>query len=286
METSLLKPLPTDEEIAQRTRAGDRYRRLAGVAIGAGLGLIFGWVSQSINSIVMPGIPFYQPPFGPVVNAVLCVLGGALLGLVSAWPHESAPGIITAGVAGALCVGGLTLATARLDWESGPGVIMSTLVLLLPLSALAVPVVWSLRWAANKQEDSYLAGYFIWSRVLVPLILAVVTGGLAATVLYPPEARPALARMNAMVRAGLAASDPQALPRPLQPQAIDGFLDHAKGAYALEWTRQLDRYGMVVYPTASPHDQSVVVAHFENGWTFACLFATFETAPVCKNLQQ
>jgi hypothetical protein len=282
----VLKPLPTDEEIAKRTQAGDRYRRIAGAAIGAGLGLVFGLVSQSINSIVMPGIPFYQPPFGPVVNAVLCFLGGTLLGLVSAWPHESAPGIVIAGVAGALCVGGLTLATARLDWNSGPGVIMSTLVLLLPLSALVVPVVWSLRWAANKQEDSYLAGYFTWSRVLAPLILVIVTGGLAATVLYPPEARPVLARMNAMMRAGLAASDPQVLPRPLQSEAMDGFLDHATGAYTLEWTQQLDRYGMIVYSTASPRDQSVVIAHFENGWTFACLFATSEVEPVCKHLQQ
>ena len=282
----MLKPLPTDEEIAKRTRAGDRYRRIAGVAIGAGLGLVFGLVSQSINSIVIPGIPFYQPPFGPVVNAVVCFLGGTLLGLVSAWPHESAPGIVIAGVAGALCVGGLTLATARLDWKSGPGVIMSTLVLLLPLSAFVVPVVWSLRWAANKQEDSYLAGYFTWSRVLAPFILVIVTGGLAATVLYPPEARPVLARMNAMMRAGLAASDPQALPRPLQPEAMDGFLDHATGAYTLEWTQQSDRYGMIVYSTASPRDQSVVIAHFENGWTFVCLFATPEVEPVCKHLQQ
>jgi hypothetical protein len=281
----VLKPLPTDEEIANRTQAGDRYRRIAGVAIGAGLGLIFGLVSQSINSIVMPGIPFYQPPFGPVVNAVLCVLGGTLLGLVSAWPHESALGIVTAGVAGALCVGGLTLATARLDLISGTGVIMSTLVLLLPLSALVVPLVWILRWAANKQEDSYLAGYLSWSRVLAPLILVMVTGGLAATMLYPPEARPVLARMNAMVQAGLAASDPQALPRPLQSESMDGFLDHATGAYTLEWTRQLDRYGMIVYPTASPRDQSVVIAHFENGWTLACLFAASEVEPVCKHLQ-
>jgi hypothetical protein len=282
----VLKPLPTDQEIANRTQAGDRYRRIAGVAIGAGLGLIFGLVSQGINSIAVPGIPFYQPPFGLLVNAVLCILGGALLGLVSAWPHESVLGIATASVAGALCAGGLTLATARLDLNSGTGVIMATLVLLLPLSALVVPVVWSLRWATNKQEDSYLAGYFIWSRVLAPLILVMVTGGLAATALYPPEARPVLVRMNAMVRAGLAASDPQALPRPLQSESLDGFLDHATDAYTLEWTRQLDRYGMIVYPTASSRDQSVVIARFENGWALACLFAAFEVEPVCKPLQR
>ncbi len=282
----MLKPLPTDEEIARRTRSGDRYRRIAGVAIGAGLGLIFGLVSQGINSIAVPGIPFYQPPFGLVVNAVLCILGGALLGLLSAWPHESVLGIATASVAGALCAGGLTLATAHLDRNSGTGVVMTTLVLLLPLSALVVPVVWSLRWATNKQEDSYLAGYFMWSRVLAPLILVMVTGGLAATALYPPEARPVLVRMNAMVRAGLAASDPQALPPPLQSESLDGFLDHATDAYTLEWTRQLDRYGMIVYPTASPRDQSVVIARFENGWTLACLFAAFEVEPVCKPLRR
>jgi hypothetical protein len=45
----LLKPLPTDEQIERLVRQGNRCRRISGVIIGAGVGLVLGVVSQSIN---------------------------------------------------------------------------------------------------------------------------------------------------------------------------------------------------------------------------------------------
>ena len=282
MKEFSLKPLPTDDELAHLIQSGNRYRRVAGVAIGAGLGLVYGVVSQGINPIAFPGLPFYQPPYGPVVNAMLCFIGGALLGLVSAWPQESVFGILVASVASAVVIGGTTLATARTDWNSGPGVLLTVLILLLPITAMMVPIVASLRWATNKQEESYRAGYLTWSRVWAPLLLLIVTGGLAATTLYPPEARPALERANALVQAGQAASDTHALPNPFKSEAMAGFLDHAKGAYTLEWNRKFDRYGAVILPGIDLREQSVVVVHMQNDWTFACLFASFDAEPVCK----
>lgn len=284
MKEPLLKPLPTDDELAHLIQSGNHYRRVAGVVIGAGLGLVYGVVSQSINPIAFPTLPFYQPPHGSVVNAMLCFIGGALVGLVSAWPQESVFGIFVASVASAVVIGGTTLATARIDWNSGPGVVLSVLILLLPITAMVVPIVASLRWATNKQEDSYRAGYWTWSRVLAPLLLLIVTGGLAATALYPPEARPALERVNALVQAGQAASDIHALPESFKSEAMAGFLDNAKGAYTLEWNRRFDRYGSVMLPGVDPREQSVVVVHMQNGWIFACLFASFDAEPVCKNV--
>jgi hypothetical protein len=56
MKESYLKPLPTDDELAHLIRSGNHYRRIAGVVIGAMLGLVYGVVSQmavlSYNRIV------------------------------------------------------------------------------------------------------------------------------------------------------------------------------------------------------------------------------------------
>jgi hypothetical protein len=284
MKEFSLKPLPTDDELAHLIQSGNRYRRVAGVAIGAGLGLVYGVVSQSINPIAFPGLPFYQPPYGPVINAMLCFIGGALLGLISAWPQESVFGILVSSVASAVVIGGTTLATTRIGWHSGPGVVLTVLIVLLPITAMVVPIMASLRWATNKQEDSYRAGYVTWSRVLAPLLLLIAAGGLAATVLYPPEARPALERVNALVQAGQAAPDANALPEPFKSEAMAGFPENAKGTWTLEWNRQFDRYGSIVLPGVDPREQSVVVVHMQNDWTFACLFASFDADPVCKNV--
>ncbi len=278
------RPL-TEDEYDRRAAAGNRYRRIAGTLIGALLGLVYGLTSQTINSIAYPGIPFYQPPFGPAANTALVVLGGALLGLVSAWPSEGLAGIVIASAVSALVAGSYMLATARLTSATSSGAVISVIFLLIPLCGAIVPAVWSLRWAANKQEDAYLARSFTWSRVLAPLILAIIAGGLAYTRLYPPEARPVLVRMNAMMQEGLAASDEAALPKPLQSEAVNGFLDQAAGAFTLEWTYQIDRYG-IPFSVSNQKEQSVAVAHFENGWTIACLFATPQAEPECAEFEE
>ena len=50
------------------------YRRCAGLILGALIGLAFGSVSQGVNSLFLPGIPLYQPPFGPIGNSLLASL--------------------------------------------------------------------------------------------------------------------------------------------------------------------------------------------------------------------
>ena len=46
-----------------------RHPRVFGLALGALLGLVYGLTSQTINRIILPGIPLYQPPLGPAGNA-------------------------------------------------------------------------------------------------------------------------------------------------------------------------------------------------------------------------
>ena len=73
-----------------------KYRRLTGLLFGAGLGLMFGVTSQLTNRILLPGIPLYQPPLGPLGNILASVLAGALLGVLCAWPQSSINGTFIA----------------------------------------------------------------------------------------------------------------------------------------------------------------------------------------------
>lgn len=281
----MLKPLPSDRDLDYLVEAGRRYRRAAGLIIGALVGLVFGLTSQGINSFMLPGLDFYQPPFGPIVNAVLCFLSGALLGLVSAWPQESPLGVFLASIAGALIVFAVTLADPQLDSRVGAGLLAMLVFLALPFAAAIVPIAVGLRWAANKQEDAFRSKYRVWGRILAPLVLLIAAGGLAATALYPSQARPRLLQTNDMVKASRAASNTGALPPPFQVEAMDGLLDHVQRPYTLEWNRQFDRYGSVISPNVDMRDQSIVVVRFEDGWTFACLFVGRDAEPLCKHIQ-
>jgi len=272
----------SDQELAELARRGSRYRRSAGVLIGAALGLVYGTVSQNINTWALPGLPYYQPPFSPLINMLLCCVGGGLLGLLSAWFKEAVVGIVVASLVSSAIMGGVMLSFVRLDAKSGAGIVLAILFMLLPIFGLVVPTTWALRWAVGKQEESYLSGYFIASRVWGPLLLAVVVGGLAATALYPPEARPVLATMNALVQAGLAAPDQASRPPSLQSDTVGNWQQGARGDYTLEWTfRDLQRFA-IPHPAANEREYSVVIARFESGYALACLFLkTSDTAPTC-----
>jgi len=283
-ETTLLKPLPTGEQIERLVRQGNRCRRISGVILGAGVGLVLGVVSQSINPWVMPGLSFYQPPFGPMTNALVCLIVGALMGLASAWPQENVLGVILAGLVGGLMVVAVTLTDPLFNWSRGPGVAFTLLALMLPFAAASAPIAASLRWAANKQEDAFRAGHFLWSRVTAPLVLVLAAMGVSLAMLYPPEARPALIHADAMVRAGRAASSLPALPAPLQTDSLSDFLQHARRPFTLEWTRKLDIYGSVVAPDADSSQQAAVVVRFDDGWSFVCVYLTPQAEPLCKGI--
>ena len=81
-----------------------KYRRLTGLLFGAALGLMFGLTSQLTNRILLPGIPLYQPPLGPLGNILAMLLAGALLGAICAWPESSINGTFIASAVSAAII--------------------------------------------------------------------------------------------------------------------------------------------------------------------------------------
>ena len=99
-----------------------KYRRLTGLLFGAALGLTFGLTSQLTNRILLPGIPLYQPPLGPLGNILASLLAGALLGAICAWPESSITGtFIASAFAAAVILVGNAVLGARAAARSGRG---------------------------------------------------------------------------------------------------------------------------------------------------------------------
>jgi hypothetical protein len=260
-----------------------RYRRLIGILLGTGIGLIYGLVSQAINCIVLPGIPLYHPPLGPVGNIGLCVFVGASLGLVNAWLPDAVASTFLGSATGALMITISSLLTGGLDLDVISAKAAMTALIFLPIAAVLVPLLALHRWATNKEIEAQVDQIPAQRRVLVPLALLILAGSIGAFFLYPARARTVISRTNAMLQAGITTSDASGLPSPLQSDRVGGFLEKAQGSYTLEWDNaDINRFAIPHRMADRPGEESVVIARFENGWMLVCLFPTAEAEPSCK----
>jgi hypothetical protein len=259
----------------------ETHRRGAGVILGFTLGLVYGAVSQFINSFFLPDISFYQPPFGAWGNLALWIVFGSALGGVTAWSVETIAGVLWGSAFCALVLFLGNLPNARMTAQNWSGVIVSLLFLSLPMFGLVVPLVAILRWAANREMDLFVTRESFWQRLKVPIILLIVTAGIGSIALLAPESRAVIVRMNDLLRAGRQSGDPASLPPILRSQVPD-FLSRATGAYTLEWKKSdLNRYAIPRF-SGKPGEESAVIARFENGWMLVCIFPDAQVEPGCK----
>ena len=272
-------------------RASRARRCLTGTLLGAGLGLAYGLVSQWINTLAIPGAPLYQPPFGPVGNTALSVAVGALLGLATAGPDNAFVGTMAGCGTGAVLVEVAVLLTGQASSRMMAAKATLTVFTFLPFVAILVVPIALLRWAVGKQEDLRQDSAPPWKHMPLPLLLLLVAGAAGALALFPARGRTAVARMNAIVQAALPATDRSALPAEFRGEAIQaivvaGYPERAKGDYTLDWQKsELGRFA-IPRPTQNEWEQSAVVARFDNGWEFVCLFITPDADPRCAEVIQ
>ena len=283
---------PQEERDWEAEARANRVRRcLMGTLLGAGLGLAYGLVSQWINAIAVPGVPFYQPPFGPLGNTVLGLAVGALLGLVTAWSDSGFVGMLAGCGAGAVLVELVVLLTGQVSARMVATKGVLTLFTFLPFAAIMIVPIGVLRWTIDKEEDLRSDGAPAWKRLALPLALLLVAGALGALALYPARGRTVVARMDAIVQAALPAADRSALPAQfrgenIQAIAVPGYPERVKGGYTLDWEKgELSRFA-IPRPLEDEWLQSAVVARFDNGWEFVCLFITPDADPRCAEVIQ
>ena len=262
------------------------YRRLTGLLFGAGLGLMFGLTSQLINRILLPGIPLYQPPLGPLGNILASLLAGTLLGAFCAWPESSINGTFIASAVSAaiILLGNFALAAPG---RSPLGTkLITSIVLLLPFWALLVPLIAALRWAVNKLVDAHADHLPIRARVTVPVVLLLIVGLVGGMSTYRGEARTLLAQTHALLREGQAAASAEVLPAPLRVPAVGVFFEAGRVPYALSWQRQGIEKFRIARPIENFDNHSAVVAHFKNDWNLVCVYISPERPPLCQAFEE
>jgi len=162
------------------------YRRLTGLVLGMLLGLAYGIPSQAINALAVPNVTFYQPPFGMLPNILICATLGGLAGLICAWPKSSFLGVMIAAVSGSIF---LLIAGSLYGGPVAPtkvgGLIVTLTVLLLPVIGLLGAIFTALRWLINKQVEYHIDRFSLLRRLIAPVLLICIIGGLSAVVRYP-----------------------------------------------------------------------------------------------------
>jgi len=259
----------------------DAHRRGAGLILGFALGLVYGAVSQLINSFFLPDISFFQPPLGAWGNIALWIVFASVLGLVTAWVTETIAGVLWGSAFSALVLGVINLPSLKFTGPNSLGVIVGLIFLLLPMFGLVVPLVAILRWAANREMDLCAARASFRQRVWVPVALLIVVGWIGSFALYSPEARVVIVKMNTLIQTGRQETDPARLPSMLRNE-VPGFLVRAGGPYTLEWKNtDINRYAIPRFP-GKPGEEAAVIARFENGWMLVCIFPDTQVEPGCK----
>lgn len=261
----------------------DRKRRKDGLILGLLAGFTFGIVSQGINHLILPGIAFYQPPFGAAGNLLLWMVIGSTLGLVTAWAGASLFGLLV----GSLLAGLILQISAFLSGNLAhnlPGKLVGLIGFFLPFAALAAPLLGLVRLAVNEQREWYDLPFFSWQRLRMPLLLVLLCAGLGALWLFPPDGQVCISQMNQMIRAGLKSS-PAALPKPLQDPLVGPFLERSTPDFTIELDRQnLTRF-MIPYFPRGQFQPSAVISRFSSNWTLVCLYIDLKEDPYCRGYQ-
>lgn len=254
-------------------------RRVLGFFFGGSMGLLYGLVSEFINPIVLPGIPLYQPSPGPLLRALGGMAGGAILGLVAAWPREGVIGVIVSATAGAAAISLSTLAAALRRGEFVAPILV-TAYTFLPRLFFYLPHAALVRWGISEWREAGPPPPFDVRRhgrvALIALGLAALVGGCS---LRSDEARRAMAAMDRLLQGAAQAATTEDLPKPLQ--RVEGFLAEASGDYSLQWSDELERFQGVRPITDEEREETLIIIRYESGLTFQCIFTPPVPDPSC-----
>jgi hypothetical protein len=243
------------------------------------MGLVYGLVAQTINEIALPGLPLYHPPPGLVVSVLGSVIGGAVLGLLAAWPREGLTGVVLSAAVGAgvISLGALVVATQRLGLTAP---ILITFYTFLPRLFFYLPHAGLVRWGIGAWREAGPPPPFSVRRhgrvALITLGLAALVGGCS---LHRTPSREALVAMDGLLRQADLATRVEELPEPLL--GVEGFLAEAAGAYTLNWSDDVASYRGLRPAVDDERDVSLIIVRYESGLIFQCVFTPPIHEPVC-----
>jgi hypothetical protein len=248
-----------------------------GALFGAWMGGVYALVSGAINGIFLPNIPVAPPEGGLALYLIEYALFGAFLGWISSVPENKGAGMALGGLATAIIL--VIIALTR-TW--GQNIFTGTLLYLsctfLPLIVLMMPISLLIRTGVDAQYVAPDRPY-LWARkYIIPIALTLLAVIMGSFSMYSTEQRQAITTVNQLVLQSKQAGSLSALPKPLQD--VTGYLENAHGKYTLAWSDRVDTF-FGPRPAGSELSQFLVIARFENGYAFACVFSSNRNTPNC-----
>lgn len=259
--TDRLRSWGTFDEAAE-----DRTRRIAGGICGLVLGLIYAFVSTTIDWLILRDVSYRLDGERVLTTTLTTAALSLALGLITAWSRSFVKGVIAGALS--LSIGG------TLYWLiASRGSLPVALVLgvtVLSRAWIGAFIVLPMRGLVQWYMEGGLERWtFRWR----PLAATVLIGGLMGSLSQmPAEAQAAVRQTDAIMRNALEAADPTDLPSSLA--RIPDFRARAGTTY------QLDQREV---PFAAQRLIEVRV-YFDNGFTVSCEYAP-QATPVCEEMR-
>jgi hypothetical protein len=248
-----------------------------GALFGAWMGGVYAFVSGAINGLFLPTIPLAPPEGSLILYLFEYMLFGAFLGAVSAYPESKLFGMGLGGLATALI---LVIISLTRSWGTSVfgGAALYLACTFMPLIVLMMPISLLVRAGVDAQQVRQDRPY-LWARkYMIPMALTLIAVILGAFSLYSPEQRQAILTTNSLIAQAKQAGTQSQLPAPLQP--VSGYLENAHGPYTLDWSDNMDSF-FGPRPAGAELSQFLIIARYQNGFSFACVFSSNRTVPNC-----
>jgi hypothetical protein len=246
--------------------------------IGAVLGFLYGLVTQTINMFALPGVPLAQTSH-ILTNILVATIGGASLGLITAWPDETLTGIISGSLAAGILITANAVYQAEFQFWA---LLILFLFTFLPLVVIYMPLAALIRYLVLGWEEKNELQIFTLRRKMI--MLALITGLpilMGAFSLFSKEDRAAIQSMNNLIQTGMQATAVEELPRPLQP--VRGFVRYAQGSYTLEVISDPDIIPVSRPPASMDVTETAILVRYKNGFRFGCVFTPLSANPICSD---
>lgn len=246
------------------------YRRWVGAILGAVFGVAYGFVSQGINKLSLPDVPYIQYPFGLAGNLAIVVLGGLAIGFICAVPESFSDGSSRASLVAVAVLTVQWLATLQASFAIFPPIYMIFLAIgFFFMCSLAAMML--LRLAIDNQTEALHKPVWTWTRIRVPVVVLALVSFAGTFQIYSPPVQAAFTDMQALIQTGLTVADPADLPADLRDEHTSlSFPDYAVSDYTLEQSSSDKLWQDLTSPDES--GDTVIMAHFQRGGILACAY--------------
>jgi hypothetical protein len=259
----------------------EKSRRILGFIIGSAMGLAYSLVAQNINAFSLRGIPLYEPGPGKFNTILITILIGGLMGLITAWPEDSLPGVLLGAVVGITASAMLNIYLTQQGSLQVVGALVVFFMTFLVRAVFFIPLAALVRWVIGEWSRELKDAEFSITRMALSLLLVVALAGAAgALTLYSRQGRLVLQKTYTFIQQGKQASNMDELPEELKP--VDGFIQNSSGAYTLRLSTDPDQLPITRPPVDYNETEYAVIVVYQNGFRFGCVFTPPTQAAICR----